>query len=116
MLIIPGACYRLNQIGFFKEKVNEYVREVWNNKACYKMYTLEDGHQTYDQIIMSLTSPTQRSLQMELHHILMSWDLVVTGNESLMVMDPSSLYEYVIHPRFQMLRGPTVHLNVSWLV
>ena len=24
----------LNQIGFFKEKVNDYVREVWNNKAC----------------------------------------------------------------------------------
>ena len=31
---------------------------------------------------------------MELHHILISWDLIVTGNESLMIMDPSSLYVY----------------------
>ena len=46
---------------------------------------------------------------MELNHNLMSWVLIVTGNQSLMVTDPSSLYVcvcvYVIHPTFQILKA-----------
>ena len=28
----------LNEIGFFKEKVDDLVREVWSNEACYNAH------------------------------------------------------------------------------